>query len=327
MIPPVPYYGSKARIAQQIALRFPPHTHYVEVFGGSLAVLLAKDRSQNETVNDLDRELVTFWRVLRDRPQELALNCGLTPHSRYEHAQTREPLDIERYAAGEQRDLEIARRVYVALTQGRQGKRTPTGWAYRVQGTANMPASLHNYAVRLIPAAARLSHVTLECWPWQEIVGTYGRDPDTLLYVDPPYPGDVRTTTTGYRHEMPTREEHAELLDALRAARAAVVLSGYRCPQYDAALRDWYRHEFPTRTGPAGTRPAVEMLWSNRPFAYGTQPDLLDRATWGITPADFDVDIARNLGVPPENMTPTLLAELRERYRRPPGPFSGPVGA
>jgi hypothetical protein len=49
----------------------PEHTHYVEPFAGSLAVLLAKPRSKMETVNDLDQDLMTFWRVLRDRPDEL----------------------------------------------------------------------------------------------------------------------------------------------------------------------------------------------------------------------------------------------------------------
>lgn len=274
MQPPVPYYGSKARIAAEIAARFPKHNHYVEVFGGSLAVLLAKDPSTVETVNDVDHELVTFWRVLRDRPDELALACKLTPHSRIEHAAIREPLAIERYAHGPHRDLEIARRVFVALTQGRQGKRTPTGWSYRVSGTANMPETLQTYANRIVPTAARLAHVTIECSPWQDMVRIYGRDPETLLYVDPPYLAGVRTTTTGYIHEMSSHAEHEELLRTVRNVPAAVLVSGYRDPLYDALLRGWHSHEFPLRTGPAGTTPAAEVIWSNRPFRNGVQGNL-----------------------------------------------------
>ena len=72
--PPFAYFGGKTRLAPLIAAAMPSHEHYVEPFGGSLAVLLAKPRSRMETVNDLDGDLMTFWRVLRDQPDELAPN-------------------------------------------------------------------------------------------------------------------------------------------------------------------------------------------------------------------------------------------------------------
>ena len=75
----------------------PAHQHYVEPFAGSLAVLLAKPRSKMETVNDLDGDLMTFWRVLRDRPEDLIARCALTPHARAEH-QAAYDLDVRRRA-------------------------------------------------------------------------------------------------------------------------------------------------------------------------------------------------------------------------------------
>ena len=78
--PPFAYFGGKTRLAPTIAGLMPEHRHYVEPFAGSLAVLLAKKRSAHETVNDLDGDLVTFWRVLRNRPEDLARACRLTPH-------------------------------------------------------------------------------------------------------------------------------------------------------------------------------------------------------------------------------------------------------
>jgi DNA adenine methylase len=85
--PPFAYYGGKTTLAPIIANLLPQHEHYVEPFAGSLAVLLAKTPSRAETVNDLDGDLVTFWRVLRDRPDELERACALTPHSREEYEQ------------------------------------------------------------------------------------------------------------------------------------------------------------------------------------------------------------------------------------------------
>ncbi|MFE2999891.1 DNA adenine methylase [Nocardia sp. NPDC059246] len=84
MKPPMAYYGGKTTIAAKVAEMLPEHRHYVEPFAGSLAVLLAKPATRMETVNDIDGDLMTFWRVLRDRPADLARVCALTPHSRAE---------------------------------------------------------------------------------------------------------------------------------------------------------------------------------------------------------------------------------------------------
>src|SRR5437868_4884894 len=114
MRPPIAYYGSKVRLAEQIAERLPAHTHYVEPFAGSLAVLLAKKPSRMETVNDIDGDLMNFWRVLRNRPEELFRVCSLTPHSRFEH-------DASYVDISALDELERARLVWVRLTQGRGG--------------------------------------------------------------------------------------------------------------------------------------------------------------------------------------------------------------
>src|SRR4051794_6683840 len=92
--PPFAYYGGKTTLADRIASLLPAHTHYVEPFAGSLAVLLAKSRSKMETVNDLDQDLMTFWRVLRDQPDELARRMTLTPHARAEQSAAYD-LDVE----------------------------------------------------------------------------------------------------------------------------------------------------------------------------------------------------------------------------------------
>ncbi|MPZ66778.1 MAG: hypothetical protein GEU83_15145 [Pseudonocardiaceae bacterium] len=112
--PPFAYFGGKTLLAPKVVRLLPDHEHYVEPFAGSLAVLLAKPPTGMETVNDLDGDLMTFWRVLRDRPGELTRSCALTPHARAEHqgGYDRDGCD----------DLETARRVWVMLTQGRGGE-------------------------------------------------------------------------------------------------------------------------------------------------------------------------------------------------------------
>lgn len=275
MKPPVPYFGGKITLGPSIAALLPAHLHYVEPYCGSLAVLLAKQPSAHETVNDLDGELMTFWRVLREQPGDLARACALTPHARAE-------LEVA-YAPGDS-DLEIARRVFVRLTQGRAGRLRRSGWRHFVKpkGSAiGMPAYLDGYVDRIAPAAERLSGVSLESMPALDLIAKYGADPDVLLYVDPPYLGATRgESVDGYRHEMRDEQSHRDLAEALRAARSAVVLSGYASDLYDLELYPgWDRHTMSTGTGQGASQWSnrTEVLWSNRPL--GNQPALFEAAT------------------------------------------------
>jgi DNA adenine methylase len=268
MMPPIGYFGAKARIAPRIAELLPAHGHYVEPFAGSLSVLLAKRPSHMETVNDIDGDLMTFWRMLRDRPADLEAACALTPHSRAEHQAAYHPADD---------DLERARRVWVLLTQGRGRMLRPTGWRYHADpsGSAlSMPGYLRGYVARVAPAAERLAAVSLECRPALDVISAYGRHPGALIYADPPYPGTTRGNSVGhYRHEMTGNHQHAELADALRACRAAVVISGYGCPLYEELYAGWHRHQIRAYSGNAtGDTTRTEVLWSNRPLATSELP-------------------------------------------------------
>jgi DNA adenine methylase len=271
--PPFAYFGGKTRLAERIIALLPAHDHYVEPFAGSLAVLLAKPRVDMETVNDLDGDLMTFWRVLRDRPEELALRMAMTPHSRAEHQAAYEP-------AAE--DLERARRVWVLLSQGRGGTLRRTGWRFYRDpkaSTYSFPEYLAAYVNRVPACAERLAGVSLECRDALEVVEDYGRQPGVLLYCDPPYVGSTRSAN--YRLEMTADGKHREVAAALAVCKAAVVVSGYHSPLYDDLYGGWHRAELSTWTGNGirdgatkvdGNR--VEVLWSNRPL--GRQASLFD---------------------------------------------------
>lgn len=263
MRPPFPYYGGKMSTAGAIVDLLPTHRHYVEPFAGSLSVLLAKAPAPFETVNDLHSELMTFWRVLRSEPLELARVCALTPHSRAEYAAAADLTGS---------DMEVARRVWVRLTQSRSGLLSKTGWRHYIDpagSSASMPDYLDGYVGRMAAVAQRLHAVSLECRPALDVITAYGRSAEVCLYVDPPYLGSVRNGTN-YAHEMPSAAEHEQLLDALLSARAAVVLSGYASELYDTALAGWSRATIPTFNGNAGDGARMEVVWSNREIGHPT---------------------------------------------------------
>lgn len=264
--PPFGYFGSKVKIARQIVALMPEHSGYIEPFAGSLSVLLAKPAVGLEVVNDLDGDLMTFWRMLRDQPEELVRICSLTPHSRSEYdASWPIPSDVP--------DLERARRVWVKLSQGRSGVLRRTGWRYNEAPrgrTTMMPGTIRGYVDRMVTVADRLRDVSLECRPALEIISRYGRVPDNLLYIDPPYLGSVRTWGNNYAVEMRSDDEHRALADALADCSATVVLSGYPSDLYDQLFTGWHRAEIQAGTSQnnnAGWQSRTEVLWSNRPFA------------------------------------------------------------
>lgn len=270
MKPPFAYHGSKATIADQIVAAMPSHQHYVEPYAGSLSVLLAKPPAVHETVSDIDGDLMTFWRVLRDRPDELARVCALTPHSRQERHAAAEWINTPAADRVTLPELEVARIVWVCLSQGRAGVLRRTGWKYYINPAGNasigMPGYLEAYVDRMAPIAERLHNVSLDARPALDMIRAFGGFKDVLLYVDPPYLGSSRSDNPRqYRYEMNRESEHRELAEALTACRAAVVLSGYPSPLYDGLYADWHVTKINTATYQGGKRAArTEVLWSNR---------------------------------------------------------------
>lgn len=262
--PPFAYYGGKTTLAPEIARLLPEHDHYVEPFAGSLAVLLAKEPSKLETVNDLDDRLVAFWAVLRDQPGELERVCALTPQSRAEYERS---LD---FTGG---DVEVARRVWVALTQGRTNSLRPSGWRTERKAAVGVsrPMYLERYVGRFAAVAERLKHVALESRDAMEMIEDYGSEPSVCIYADPPYLGSTRAANYGI--EMLEDELHVRFGEACNNAKAAVVVSGYASPLYEDIFAGWHRMELKAPSKLSGNAAQNEVLWSNRQFAGQTAFD------------------------------------------------------
>lgn len=249
----VRYHGGKVRIAPTIVGLFPAHQCYVEPFGGGGAVLLAKPRSRLEVYNDIDGDMVTLFRVLRDRADELARAIALTPFARAEHEASYQLADD---------DLERARRVLIRshFGHGSSGIHRATGFRAAGMRAGSLPVHLWAGlpdAVR--ETAERLRGVVIERRPAVDVMRAHD-GPDTLHYVDPPYLPETRDRGRDYRHEM-TRQDHVDLLSAIKSLRGRIILSGYASPLYDVALAGWRRIEINALADRAAKR--VEVLWTN----------------------------------------------------------------
>jgi len=258
------WYGGKFSHLKWLLPLLPKCHHYCEPFAGSAAVLLNRPPSPIETCNDVDGELVNFFRVLRDHKDELVEKISLTPFSREEFG-----LACKRDPGAD--PLERARRFFVRARQVRSGiaqRATIGNWAYcQTNSRAGMSAGVSNWlgGVRKLPEVAeRLLRVQIDNRPALEVIRLYD-SPQTLFYCDPPYVHEARQHKgRTYHHEMADRE-HVELAGALNAAAGMVAISGYDCDLMRSLYPapKWRKHVRPARWIPSGKSNRSEVLWMN----------------------------------------------------------------
>lgn len=249
------YPGSKWSIANWIISFFPEHHSYVEPFFGSGAVLFNKPRSNIETINDLDGNVVNLFQWIKNDPERLAHEIYYTPYARqvYDDAFAVVPDD----------SLERAVNFYIRLNMG-HGFRTngeKVGWKNDVQGRERAYAATDWCSLpdKIIQAAERLRGVQIENRPAAEVMERFNSK-KVLIYLDPPYMPEVRHGKQ-YKHEMFTGNSHAQLLETAKAHKGPVMISGYESDLYNDMLQGWHREETTCYSQTASKK--REILWMN----------------------------------------------------------------
>lgn len=256
------WYGGKYSHLDWLLPLLPQTQHYCEPFGGSAAVLINRPPAPVETYNDVDGELVNFFRVLRDDKDALLEAIGLTPFAREEFElsfQTpTEPLS----------ELERARRFFVRARQVRTGlAQTASGgrWAHcLLTSRAGMAGAVSRWlgsVEGLSEIAQRLLRVQIEHAPALEVLQRYD-SAETLFYCDPPYPHASRGDAKAYAYEM-SDAEHRQLAEVLHAVKGKVALSSYPSALMNELYHDWTLIEAPARNVHSVKQERVEHLWIN----------------------------------------------------------------
>lgn len=201
-----PYVGGKTRLTGWITSQLPEHVTYVEPFGGSAAVLLNKPRSNIEVYNDLDRDVVQFFEVARERPGELAQWVRRTPYSEELHAEW-----ADDFYSGRRPDDPIERAGRFLLLRYSQfaGKyRNKSGFKRDTARTRVGDSSVwRGVPGRIEELCERLQGVSIQSQHFREIINFYDGE-DTVFYCDPPY----LDKESSY---LVDDFEHAELAEAL----------------------------------------------------------------------------------------------------------------
>lgn len=83
------YFGSKLRLAARLCHELPPHNAWVELFCGSAAMTIAKKAAEIEVINDVNNNIINFYKHLREDGVKLRELIRLTPYGREELARSR----------------------------------------------------------------------------------------------------------------------------------------------------------------------------------------------------------------------------------------------
>jgi DNA adenine methylase len=262
------YFGSKLRIAAKLRNQLPPHNAWVELFCGSAAMTLAKEPAKIEIINDINEEIVKFYKQLRVNEQKLRRFIKLTPYARTELKLAR------KHDATPITDLERARRFFISAMMALNGSfgESPGGFSVShsyarngVEARVNRWNSMYKY---LKEVASRLSKVRIENMDALRLLDDFVNRPATLIYLDPPYLGD---RILGYDHEKNDENFHEKMLKVMIKAKCMAFISGYDNPVYRKYLNKkngWTRKSMRALT--KGHNGKVferkEVIWFNAAF-------------------------------------------------------------
>jgi DNA adenine methylase len=224
MLGPLPYIGGKRALANRIISIFPAHTTYVEGFAGGAQVFFRKEPSKVEALNDLDHDVVNFFRVCQQHYEELVRYLKFTVASRAWFDLLRETrldafTDIQRAA----RFMYLAKNCYAGLVRHRN-------FAWSV--TASNRFNPERIPELIEETHHRLSRVQIECLPYEQVIAHYDRK-ETLFYLDPPY-----YKVKLYKHNL-EHEDFVRMADLLGRLKGKFILSLNDVPDVRSIFKEF----------------------------------------------------------------------------------------
>lgn len=220
---PIRWVGGKSRFRKYIIPLIPEHTCYVEPFAGGAWVLFGKPPSPVEVLNDIDQELINFFRILKHKPEELitSFEWELVSRAEFERLANLDPTTLN--------ELERAHRFYYLIMAGWGGELDYPRFQTSISdgGHGNrLIGALKHLRQRLEPVYERLRTVIIENLTWEDCIDRYDQA-RTVMYIDPPYPQNG----CNYKHNMQSWDDHRRLANRLAQAKCKWILSSYDIPE------------------------------------------------------------------------------------------------
>lgn len=173
---PFKRWGGSSRYSKRIAEILPEHKVFVETFAGAASVFFTKESAETNILNDLDKEIVHAFRMIRRADQEMVdklktFDPTITKEKMAHYAKNI-PTD----------DHERLHRFLFVQSAGWSGLRTSNVVQEKIGRSAYK-------AERILKYKEKLQNATVTNLDYREVIKKFD-GPDTLFFIDPPYPGE-----------------------------------------------------------------------------------------------------------------------------------------
>jgi len=214
---PITYYGGKQKMLQYILPLMPEHNLYCEPFAGGAAVFFAKEPVSINVINDLNNALITFYKVLKSKPEELKSRINDTLHSREQHNHAWYVYSNLEYFT----DVDCAWAVFVLSKQGFAGQFSSSFGFDKKEGKYSL--KVKNAKLLLTDdLIGLLERTTIECDDALAIIKRFDYE-SAFFFVDPPYVN----ANMGHYSGMFNEQNLTELLTLLAAIKGKFMLTMY----------------------------------------------------------------------------------------------------
>ena len=227
---PLSYVGGKNRFISKILPLIPAHITYIEPFAGGAQIFFQKTPAKVEVLNDLDGELVNFYRVCQAHHEELLRYLRFLVVSRewYKRLQATPPESMT--------DIQRAGRYFFLQKNTYGGRVANQSYAAHV---LQPPSFTRERLVRVIDEThKRLERVQIESLPYEKAIRKYDR-PTTFFYIDPPYYGVKGLYRFDFEHS-----QFEQLAQLLRTIKGKFLLSTNDHPEVRKLFADFQMESF-----------------------------------------------------------------------------------
>ena len=209
---PIKWIGGKRNLANTILSIIPPHKIYAEPFAGAGWVFFKKERAKVEILNDINGELINFYKVIKNSPDEFCNEYELLPKSR-ELFDEFVNVDIDNTD-----NLQRAVRFYYILMLNFGGRFNRFTFTPRNDGIKQI--NFDKLPDTIKKAHERLRNVYVERVDYKNIIKKWDKK-DTLFFLDPPY---LTTTESDYEEGLDIYK-YVELRDLLLNIEGKFILT------------------------------------------------------------------------------------------------------
>ena len=252
---PITYYGGKQQLCSTILGLIPKHNLYCEPFCGGAAIFFGKKASHVEVLNDTNKELINFYKVVQNEFVSLEREVRITLHSRLQH-------DDAWVIYSKPHLFSEIKRAWALWILSNQSflSQLNNSWGYERQENKLSVKNTNKKAAFTEELAIRLQNVQIECADACIIINSRDSE-DSFFYVDPPYVGACQGHYDGY-----LQDDFEKLLKTLANIKGKFLLSSYPNDVLNEYINKhkWYTKDIVMNCSASGARKnKTEVLTAN----------------------------------------------------------------